>query len=74
MGLTPVKVKIGDFGSDNLYDADFLVDTGTMDSMAPASELEELGSTRLARGNMSWLVAKSGNMSMATQNFGSWTK
>ena len=43
MGLTPVKVKIGDFGSDNLYDADFVVDTGSMDSMAPASELRRVG-------------------------------
>jgi predicted aspartyl protease len=43
MGLTPVKVKIGDFGSDNLYDADFVVDTGAMDSMAPASELRRVG-------------------------------
>src|ERR1041384_5037953 len=43
MGLTPVKVKIGDFGSDNLHDADFVVDTSAIDSMAPASELRRVG-------------------------------
>ena len=43
LGLTPVKVKIGDFGSDNLYDADFVADTSAMDSMAPASELRRVG-------------------------------
>ena len=43
MGLTHVEVKIGNFGSNNLYDKDFLVDTGAMDSMAPASELRRVG-------------------------------
>ena len=43
MGLTHVEVKIGQFGSNNLYDAKFLVDTGAMDSMAPASELRRVG-------------------------------
>ena len=45
MGLTHVDVKIGKFGSNNLYDAKFLVDTGAMDSMAPASELRRVGIT-----------------------------
>jgi predicted aspartyl protease len=43
MGLTHVDVKIGQLGSNNLYDAKFLVDTGTMDAMAPASELKRVG-------------------------------
>lgn len=43
MGLTHVEVKIGNLGSNNLYDADFLVDTGAIDSMAPASELRRVG-------------------------------
>jgi len=43
MGLTHVAVKIGDLGSDDLYDAEFLVDTGAFDSMAPASELIRVG-------------------------------
>lgn len=43
MGLTHVEVKIGNFGSKNWYDAKFLVDTGAMDAMAPASELRRVG-------------------------------
>src|SRR5215212_9239490 len=42
MGLTHVAVKIGRLGSRNLYDAEFLVDTGAMDSMAPASALKKM--------------------------------
>jgi clan AA aspartic protease len=43
MGLTHVEVRIGNLGSDNLYDAEFLVDTGAVESMAPASELKRVG-------------------------------
>ena len=43
MGLTHVVVKIGSLGSDDLYDANFLVDTGAVESMAPASELRRVG-------------------------------
>jgi len=43
MGLTHVAVKIGNLGSNDLYDAEFLVDTGAMESMAPASELRRVG-------------------------------
>jgi predicted aspartyl protease len=43
MGLTHVDVKIGRLGSKELYDAKFLVDTGTTDAMAPASELKRVG-------------------------------
>ena len=43
MGLTHVVVKIGRLGSNVLYDAKFLVDTGAIDSMAPASELKRVG-------------------------------
>jgi predicted aspartyl protease len=43
MGLTHVAVKIGNLGSGNLYDAKFLVDTGAVESMAPASELRRVG-------------------------------
>ena len=42
-GLTHVAVKIGDLDSNDLYDAEFLVDTGAIDSMAPASELRRVG-------------------------------
>jgi predicted aspartyl protease len=43
MGLTHVVVKIGRLGSNKLFDAKFLVDTGAIDSMAPASELKRVG-------------------------------
>ncbi len=43
MGLTHVDVKIGNLGSNDFYDAEFLVDTGATDSMAPASELRRVG-------------------------------
>ncbi len=43
MGLTHVAVKIGRLGSNNLYDAKFLVDTGASESMASAAELRRLG-------------------------------
>ena len=43
MGLTHVVVKIGNLGSDDFYDANFLVDTGAVESMAPASELKRVG-------------------------------
>lgn len=43
MGLTHVVVKIGNLGSNNLYEEEFLVDTGAMDSMAPASKLRRVG-------------------------------
>ena len=43
MGFTHVAIKIGRLGSKNLYDAEFLVDTGAMDSMAPSSELRRVG-------------------------------
>lgn len=43
MGLTRVAVKIRNFGSDDSYTSNFLVDTGAMDVMAPSSELRRLG-------------------------------
>jgi clan AA aspartic protease len=44
MGLTHVTVKLQTFnGAGAEYEADFLVDTGATDSMAPAPELEKAG-------------------------------
>ncbi|HEX3252031.1 MAG TPA: hypothetical protein VHS05_21520 [Pyrinomonadaceae bacterium] len=49
MGLTRIPVKLARFDSlarldsNATYNADFLVDTGAMDSMAPASELRKIG-------------------------------
>ena len=43
MGLTHVAVTLKSFGSNDSFTADFLVDTGSMDSAVPASELKKIG-------------------------------
>src|ERR1051325_9637647 len=43
MGLTRIPVKLSRMGSNYTYNANFLIDTGAMDSMAPASELRKIG-------------------------------
>lgn len=43
MGLTHVAVRLLHSDAKDTYNADFLVDTGTMDTMAPASELKKIG-------------------------------
>jgi clan AA aspartic protease len=44
MGLTHVAVTLGHLNSfKETYTANFLVDTGAMDSMAPAAELRKIG-------------------------------
>jgi predicted aspartyl protease len=43
MGLTHVVVRLFNSASSDTYEADFLVDTGSWDTMAPASELKKIG-------------------------------
>ena len=43
IALTPVVVKLRNFGSKDTFEANFLINTGAMDSMAPASELKRIG-------------------------------
>jgi clan AA aspartic protease len=44
MGLTHVTAALKAFGPPNgIYEADFLVDTGATDSLAPAAQLEKIG-------------------------------
>jgi len=43
MGLTHVAVRLFNSASSDTYEADFLVDTGAMDTMAPASHLKKIG-------------------------------
>jgi len=45
MGLTHVAVTIRNAGSEDSFTANFLVDTGAIDSLAPASELKRMGIT-----------------------------
>ena len=56
MGLTHVTVtlKVSQRAAQK-YEADFLVDTGATDCLAPASELEKAGITR--RGKMTYELA-----------------
>lgn len=50
MGLTHVTVTIkADRKAESKYEADFLVDTGATDSMAPASELKKAGIQPVAK-------------------------
>jgi predicted aspartyl protease len=43
MGLTHVAVTLRNSGSEDFYTANFLVDTGAIDSLAPGSELKRMG-------------------------------
>ena len=44
MGLTPIPVAIKALGAKNgKFEKDFLVDTGATDSLAPASDLTNIG-------------------------------
>ena len=49
MGLTHVVVRLFNSASPNTYEADFLVDTGATDTMAPASDLKKIGIQPLGR-------------------------
>jgi hypothetical protein len=40
MGLTHVAVRLFNSNSQDIYEANFLVDTGATDTMAPAFELK----------------------------------
>ena len=43
MGLTRVVVRLFNAPSQGTYNADFRVDTGAMDTMAPGSALKKIG-------------------------------
>ena len=43
MGLTHVAVRLFNSASSDTFEADFLVDTGAMDTMAPSAELKRIG-------------------------------
>ena len=43
MGLTRISVKLTSLNSSGIFQSQFLVDTGAIDSMAPASELRKIG-------------------------------
>ena len=43
MGLTHVAVRLFNSKTSDTYEAEFLVDTGATDTMAPAFELKKIG-------------------------------
>jgi clan AA aspartic protease len=43
MGLTRISVKLTSLNSSGVFQSQFLVDTGAIDSLAPASELKKIG-------------------------------
>jgi len=43
MALTRISVKLRSLNSSGIFQSQFLVDTGAIDSMAPASELRKIG-------------------------------
>ena len=49
MGLTHVAVRLFNSVSSDTYEADFLVDTGAMYTMAPASDLKKIGIPSLGK-------------------------
>jgi len=55
MGLTKVTTKLTSLDGGGSYETVFLVDTGAVDSMAPAHELEKIGVKQ--EGKMSYELA-----------------
>ena len=49
MGLTRSAVRLRSFTSSDSYQSQFLVDTGAIDSVAPASELTKIGIKAIGR-------------------------
>jgi clan AA aspartic protease len=43
MGLTHISVTLKNLTTNDSYQANFLVDTGAIDSLAPASDLRKIG-------------------------------
>jgi clan AA aspartic protease len=65
MGLTRVAVKLKNFTSSQIFQSQFLVDTGAADSMAPAVELRKIGIKTI--GKMAYELA---NGSIEEYEFG----
>jgi len=59
MGLIHVTVALKNMSSQNgKYEADFLVDTGATDSLAPASELRKIGLEPAGKTTYEWANAE----------------
>ncbi len=49
MGLTHISVTLKNLTTNDSYQSNFLVDTGAIDSLAPASELIKIGITPVGK-------------------------
>ena len=49
MGLTRISVKLTSLNSSGVFQSQFLVDTGAINSMAPALELRKIGIKTIGR-------------------------
>ena len=68
MDLTHVAVRPFNSDSQDTYEAKFLVDTGAMDTMAPAFELKKIGIQPVAKTHMNWPTERLLNTSMVMPN------
>ena len=68
MGLTRITVVLKSVGNRaKSYEADFLIDTGATDSMAPGARLRSSASYQLANVIMNWLMEQPRVLSLAWQ-------
>jgi predicted aspartyl protease len=68
MGLTHVAVTQFNSESQDTYEANFLVDTGAMDTMAPASQLKKIGIQPVGKNTYKLTNGSLSNTSMAMPN------
>ena len=68
MGLTHVAVSLFNSDSPAAYEAEFLIDTGTMDTMAPACELKKIGMQPVGKDIYEMANGELSNMSMVMPN------
>jgi hypothetical protein len=74
MGLTHVTVRVKKTDRSNWrLQADFVVDTGATDSLAPAAELNKVGIRAVGKTVTSWLVSLK-NMNLVSPKSASWAK
>ena len=74
MGLTHVTVALNSMGTTAraTYEADFLVDIGATDSLAPAVELGQIGVQPWAQRSMNELMEESRNIHSDWRKSPSW--
>jgi predicted aspartyl protease len=75
MGLTHVTVRLRNLATPNGgYEADFLVDTGATDSLAPGAELKKIGLRAIGRTVYELANGRVESLSMDWPTSPSWEK